>query len=86
MSQAGLPDFSWCKIPKRGKIYQMATGCTKRPLNIYNGRKIDQMVIKYTKIFHLQDPPKFTQIGIFGLKTNHLATLVTGNSELLCLV
>jgi hypothetical protein len=32
------------------------------------------MVIKYTKIFHC--PPKFTQIGIFGLKTNHLATLV----------
>jgi hypothetical protein len=24
----------------------------------------------------LQDPPKFTQIVIFGLKTNHLATLV----------
>jgi hypothetical protein len=23
----------------------------------------------------LQDPPKFPQIGIFGLKTNHLATL-----------
>jgi hypothetical protein len=23
----------------------------------------------------LQDPPKFTQILIFGLKTNHLATL-----------
>jgi hypothetical protein len=23
----------------------------------------------------LHDPPKFTQIGIFGLKTNHLATL-----------
>jgi hypothetical protein len=23
----------------------------------------------------LQDPPKFTQIGIFGLKTNRLATL-----------
>jgi hypothetical protein len=23
----------------------------------------------------MQDPPKFTQIGIFGLKTNHLATL-----------
>jgi hypothetical protein len=22
-----------------------------------------------------QDPPKFTQIGIFGLKINHLATL-----------
>jgi hypothetical protein len=25
--------------------------------------------------FPLQDPPKFIQIGIFGLKTNHLATL-----------
>jgi hypothetical protein len=24
----------------------------------------------------LQDPPKFTQIWIFGLKTNHLATLI----------
>jgi hypothetical protein len=23
----------------------------------------------------LQDPPKLTQIGILGLKTNHLATL-----------
>jgi hypothetical protein len=23
----------------------------------------------------LQDPPKFTQSGIFGSKTNHLATL-----------
>jgi hypothetical protein len=28
------------------------------------------------KDFPLIDPPKFTQIGIFGLKTNHLATLV----------
>jgi hypothetical protein len=25
----------------------------------------------------LQDPKKFTQIGIFGLKSNHLATLVS---------
>jgi hypothetical protein len=24
----------------------------------------------------LLDPQKFTQIGIFGLKTNHLATLI----------
>jgi hypothetical protein len=33
-----------------------------------NGHKIYQD-------FPLQDPPKFTKIGIFGLKTNHLATL-----------
>jgi hypothetical protein len=24
----------------------------------------------------LQDPPKFTQIGIFGMKVYHLATLL----------
>jgi hypothetical protein len=34
-----------------------------------NGNKIFQHL-------PLQDPPEFTQIGIFGLKTNHLATLV----------
>jgi hypothetical protein len=27
----------------------------------------------------VQDPPKFTPIWIFGLKTNHLATLVARN-------
>jgi hypothetical protein len=34
------------------------------------------MVITNIKIFHKRDPPKITQIGIFGWKTNHLATLV----------
>jgi hypothetical protein len=37
------------------------------------------MAVKSTKwpynIPTLQDPPKFTQIGIFGLKIFHLATL-----------
>jgi hypothetical protein len=28
----------------------------------------------YTNIFPLHGPPKYTQIGIFGLKRNHLAT------------
>jgi hypothetical protein len=37
-------------------------------LNRPNGDKINQD-------FPLQDPPKFTQIGIFDLKTNHVATL-----------
>jgi hypothetical protein len=36
--------------------------------------KIDQIVNKIDQHFPLQDPPKFTQIGIFGLKTYHLAT------------
>jgi hypothetical protein len=36
--------------------------------NIPNVRKMDRHL-------SLQDPAKFTQIWIFGLKTNHLATL-----------
>jgi hypothetical protein len=58
---AGLPDFSWYNIPKRGKIYQMTTKYTKWPKNVSNGRNIDQMDIKYTNIFHyktLQNLPK----------------------------
>jgi hypothetical protein len=38
------------------------------------------MVIKYSNIYHskaLQNLPKF---GIFGLKTNHLATLAPGGT------
>jgi hypothetical protein len=30
----------------------------------------------------LQDPPKFTQIGIIDLKTNHLANLLCGGTKL----
>jgi hypothetical protein len=37
--------------------------------NIPNGHKIYQHI-------QLQDPPKFTQIGIFRLKIYHLATLL----------
>jgi hypothetical protein len=44
---------------------------------IPNGRKMFQMVIKYNIIIHtFQSPPKFTNIWIFGLKINHLATLL----------
>jgi hypothetical protein len=34
------------------------------------------MAVKYKLYQHfpLQEPPKFTQIGILGLKINHLAT------------
>jgi hypothetical protein len=47
---------------KPGQIYQ--NGSKKRP----NGHKIYQHL-------PLQDTPKFTHIGIFGLKIYHLATL-----------
>jgi hypothetical protein len=63
------------------KIYQISKNYTKLPHTISNGRKIDQMAIKYTNIgVPLQDPPTFTQIGIFGLKIYHLATLFVSNT------
>jgi hypothetical protein len=52
-----------------GKYTKMAGKYTKWLENIPNGHKIYQH-------FPLQDTPKYTQIGIFGLKINHLVTLV----------
>jgi hypothetical protein len=53
---------------KTDKIYQSAINFTKWPENSPNGHKVYQRLPS-------QDHPKFTQIGIFGLKINHLATL-----------
>jgi hypothetical protein len=52
----------------------MTTKFTKWPYNIPFGRKMDTTAIKWQHL-PLQDLPKFTQIGIFGLKIYHLATL-----------
>jgi hypothetical protein len=62
--------------------------CTKTVKNIPNYHHIYQMSIKYFKwpynrpnVYNmyqhlpLQDPPKFTESGIFGMKICHLATL-----------
>jgi hypothetical protein len=47
----------------------MATNYTKWSQNRPNGHKMYQHL-------PLQEPPKFTQLVIFGLKINHLATQV----------
>jgi hypothetical protein len=71
-SETRLSDFYWYNIPKREKHWE-----TKWSQNIPNGCKIDQMAKKciYHQHLPLQDSPKFTQIGISGLKIYHLATL-----------
>jgi hypothetical protein len=60
----------------------MTTNNNKRQYIIPNGHKIFQMVmVKNTNIYHskaLQNLPNF---GIFGLKTNHLATLLKTNKN-----
>jgi hypothetical protein len=53
----------------------MTTTYTKWPLNVPFGRiYVDKMVIKYQHL-PLQGLPKLSEIGIFGLKVYHLATL-----------
>jgi hypothetical protein len=66
----GCQIFLGPNLPKWEK-----TNYTKRPKIIPNGRKIFQMVIKYKNIFYSKALQIFTKIGIFCLKTNHLATL-----------
>jgi hypothetical protein len=46
------------------------------PYTIQNVHKIGLMAIKYINLFHGKTPKKFPQIGIFGLKMCHLATLL----------
>jgi hypothetical protein len=49
----GLPDFSWCNIPKQGKMYQILTKCTECLSNIlYKIYTKFLMSIEYTNIFH----------------------------------
>jgi hypothetical protein len=71
---SGLPDFSWYMVPQpeknvpnKHKMYHMVIKYPKCPINISNGHTI-------FKHFPIKGLPKFTQIGIFGLKINHLAT------------
>jgi hypothetical protein len=75
MCPTGLPDFSWYKNPKVGKIYQsgykkyqMAIKCTKMVIEIPNGHELHQN-------FTSQGLTKYTKVGIFGMKLYHLANL-----------
>jgi hypothetical protein len=73
---ARVARFFLVKLTKTGKFYQITLKYSKWPQNIPKGRKIDQMAIKHTNIFHCKSHPEFTQIWIFGLKICHLATLL----------
>jgi hypothetical protein len=60
-------------IPDEPKIYKMTIKYTEWPYNRPNGHKICICLYQH---FSFQDHPKFTQNWDFGLKTNHLATLL----------
>jgi hypothetical protein len=61
--------FFLVQLTKSGKMYPL----TK---NTPNGRKTDQTAHLIYQRLPFRDPPKFTQIGVFGFKiVYHLATL-----------
>jgi hypothetical protein len=64
-------------VPNEHKLYQMAITYPKCLTNIPNGQ------YKH-KHFPIKGPQKLTQIWIFGLKINHLATLIP-TAKLQCL-
>jgi hypothetical protein len=66
-----MPDFSWYFIPNRRKIITKYTKSPENRPNVYT---------MYNNL-PLQDPPKRTQIGIFGLKIYHLATLILNTHQ-----
>jgi hypothetical protein len=54
-------------VPNEHKLYRNGNKKSQISVNIPNGQKIYQH-------FLISGPQKFKQIGIFGLKINHLAT------------
>jgi hypothetical protein len=71
--RTGLPDFNTKtgrNVQNKHKMYQMAIKYIKWPQTTPNGHKIYQQ-------FPFKDLTKYTQIGTFGLKVNHLETLET---------
>jgi hypothetical protein len=64
----GLPDSSWSKHTKMGKMYQMATNNTKRPQIMPNGCKIFKMVIKNILKRSIARPPKMYLNWDFGFE------------------
>jgi hypothetical protein len=74
LSEQGCQIFldAWYQNRKNVQIehnmYRMVTKSPKTQLNIPNGHKMYQH-------YPIWGPENFSQIGIFGLKTNHLATL-----------
>jgi hypothetical protein len=64
-------------IPNYHGLYQMSIKYNKRP---FNGPIVHKI---YQHCKTIVRPPKFTQIWIFGLKTNQLATLVGMNQSLI---
>jgi hypothetical protein len=72
---ARVAGFFWCMIPKlqnEHKMYQIVIKYPKCPWNIPSGHKIYQH-------FTSRGPQIFIQIEIFGLKRNHLATLLSAH-------
>jgi hypothetical protein len=66
--------FSLEQYTKFRKIHQTAANCRKWPYHLQNNYKVYQIAVKLLQNFPFQGLPQYTNIGIFGLQINHLAT------------
>jgi hypothetical protein len=64
----GLPDFSWCMIPKPEKMYQMNTNCTKWSWGIPNVRTIFHTALKFINIFQSKALQNLLRLGFLVWK------------------
>jgi hypothetical protein len=67
-SSTGLPDFSWCMIPKPVKMYQINTKCNKWFKNVPNANQIFPMAIKYINIFQSKALQNLPNMGFLVWK------------------
>jgi hypothetical protein len=67
-SPPGLPDFSWCNVPKREEVYQMTTKYTKQLAHLLNRLKIYQITTKCTNLFHSKALQNIPTLGILVWK------------------
>jgi hypothetical protein len=72
--RSGLPDFSWCNIPKWENIYQRTTEYVYSVTIKYN-RLPHKMALKMSKHFLFMGLKNFPKMGFFGMPIYHLATL-----------
>jgi hypothetical protein len=77
----GCQIFHGTWYQNRKKMYQISTKCTKWSQNIPNVRKMFQMEIKYSNIFHSKVLQNLSKLGFLVWKINHLATLMSWTSN-----
>jgi hypothetical protein len=77
LDHQGCQIFLWTWYQNRKKCTKWTKKCAKCSYNIPKVHETFQMAIKYVNIFEYKALQNLPKIGILGLKSNHLSTLLT---------